>query len=286
MPADALEFARTAAGFWHSTLSPLHGALLAAAIANHGEMPSPTLIDRAFGPDGRERPIAVPAAPARAGWSAWRAAREVGQMMELTTRIGTAKGTFRDKHGRRYLPVEVAGKTGTLSAQTDKGYVGYSWFIGYAPADHPAIAFAVALGNQPQLAHQGDLRGQAHRDRVPRRARRPDREAPPGRPLKPRRRSDLPRLRRRRQPTMCRPLAVVAVVEGRIDWALPRSLYSQARNACSSTNGSRQCRRNAEAARRSYTATPICHGEGCSTASTGAPRSCTRWGSRPGPGSA
>src|SRR6185295_8930874 len=148
VPADALAFARTAAGFWHSTLSPLHGALLAAAIAKHGAMPTPTLIDRTFGPDGRERPATVPAAPPRkvVGMAA---AHEVGQMMELTTRIGTAKGTFRDKHGRRYLPVEVAGKTGTLSALTDKGFVGYSWFVGYAPAEHPSIAFAVALGNQP-----------------------------------------------------------------------------------------------------------------------------------------
>ena len=70
-------------------------------------------------------------------------------MMELTTRIGTAKATFRNKRGQRYLSVEVAGKTGTLSAETDHGYVGYSWFIGYAPADKPAIAFAVVLGNNP-----------------------------------------------------------------------------------------------------------------------------------------
>jgi cell division protein FtsI/penicillin-binding protein 2 len=70
-------------------------------------------------------------------------------MMELTTRIGTAKGTFRNKHGQRYLPVEVAGKTGTLNAETDRGPIGYSWFVGYAPADHPQIAFAVVLGNAP-----------------------------------------------------------------------------------------------------------------------------------------
>ena len=58
-------------------------------------------------------------------------------MMELTTRIGTAKATFHDKRGQRLLPVDVAGKTGTLYAETDRGYVGYSWFVGYAPADHP-----------------------------------------------------------------------------------------------------------------------------------------------------
>jgi cell division protein FtsI/penicillin-binding protein 2 len=76
-------------------------------------------------------------------------AREVGRMMELTTRIGTAKATFNDKKGRRLLAVDVAGKTGTLGAETDHGYVGYSWFVGYAPADHPKIAFAVTLGNHP-----------------------------------------------------------------------------------------------------------------------------------------
>src|SRR4051812_7512468 len=146
VPGDNLEFARTAAGFWHSTLSPMHGALLAAAIANHGEMPAPMLVDRAVDSDGR--PIAQPIATPRHVVDA-AAAREVGRMMELTTRIGTAKGTFRDKRGRRLLPVEVAGKTGTLSAETDRGYVGYSWFIGYAPAEHPAIAFAVVLGNHP-----------------------------------------------------------------------------------------------------------------------------------------
>jgi cell division protein FtsI/penicillin-binding protein 2 len=70
-------------------------------------------------------------------------------MMELTTRIGTAKATFHDRRGRRVLPVDVAGKTGTLSAETDRGYVGYSWFVGYAPAERPAIAFAVVLGNNP-----------------------------------------------------------------------------------------------------------------------------------------
>ena len=146
VPTDDLEFARTAAGFWHSTLSPMHGALLAAAIANRGEMPAPMLIERAVDRDGR--PIVQPMASPRHVVNA-AAAREVGRMMELTTRMGTAKGTFRDKRGRRVLPVEVAGKTGTLSAETDRGYVGYSWFVGYAPAERPTIAFAVVLGNHP-----------------------------------------------------------------------------------------------------------------------------------------
>ena len=146
VPTEDLEFARAAAGFWHSTLSPLHGALLAAAIANQGVMPAPTLVERAYDAEGVGRP--VPITRPRAVVDA-ATAREVGRMMELTTRIGTAKATFRDRRGHRYLNVEVAGKTGTLSAETDKGFVGYSWFVGYAPVDRPRIAFAVALGNHP-----------------------------------------------------------------------------------------------------------------------------------------
>jgi len=57
------------------------------------------------------------------------------------------------------LPVEVAGKTGTLfyrgrpsdpslpSALPGGDQIGYSWFVGFAPADKPAIAFAILLGN-------------------------------------------------------------------------------------------------------------------------------------------
>ena len=146
VPADHLEFARAAAGFWHSTLSPMHGALLAATIANRGDMPAPTLIDSAV--DGAGHPVQLPVASPRHVANA-AAATEVGRMMELTTRIGTAKATFRNKRGQRYLPIEVAGKTGTLAAETDRGPIGYSWFVGYAPAEHPTIAFAVVLGNSP-----------------------------------------------------------------------------------------------------------------------------------------
>jgi penicillin-binding protein A len=147
VPTDnRLELARASAGFWHSTLSPMHGALLAATIANGGAMPAPTLIERAVDASGRAESLPV-ASTRRVADPA--AAAEVGRMMELTTRIGTAKATFRNKRGQRLLPVDVAGKTGTLNAETDRGPIGYSWFVGYAPADRPAIAFAVVLGNAP-----------------------------------------------------------------------------------------------------------------------------------------
>ena len=144
---DRLEFGRTAAGFWHSTLSAMHGALLAATIANRGEMPAPRLIDRIEGADGEFHDLG-PAGAARVVMAP-SVAREIGQMMELTTEMGTARTAFHDRRGHPLLSVAVAGKTGTLSAATDKGQLGYSWFVGYAPALRPQIAFAVVLGNAP-----------------------------------------------------------------------------------------------------------------------------------------
>jgi len=180
IPRDPLEFARAAAGFWHSSLSPLHGALLAATIANRGEMPGAHLIEKAIDGNGARIATKKPAARRVLDPSV---AEQVGKMMQLTTSMGTAKHSFRDRKGHPYLPVEVAGKTGTLfyrgrpqdpslpstlngnpgrvpipsrdaslpaklaGSARAQGQIGYSWFVGFAPADHPTMAFAVLLGN-------------------------------------------------------------------------------------------------------------------------------------------
>ena len=65
-------------------------------------------------------------------------------MMVGTTVSGTARGAFRRRGGHPLLgPVEVAGKTGSLSGTDPEGR--YEWFIGIAPADRPEIAIAVLL---------------------------------------------------------------------------------------------------------------------------------------------
>ena len=54
------------------------------------------------------------------------------------------RSAFRKRNGRPLLgPVEVAGKTGSLSGEDPGGR--YEWFIGTAPADDPRIAIAVVL---------------------------------------------------------------------------------------------------------------------------------------------
>ena len=64
IPRNRLERARMAAGFWHSTLTPLHAALIASAVAGDGELPTPRLVTRLHGPQGQ-----VIDAPARRGIS-------------------------------------------------------------------------------------------------------------------------------------------------------------------------------------------------------------------------
>jgi penicillin-binding protein A len=158
VPREPLEFARTAAGFWHSSLSALHGALLAATVANRGEMPPAHLIERALDAHGTQ--VALPTRLSRRVLDP-SVADQVGRMMQLTTSMGTARRSFRDRRGNPTLPIEVAGKTGTLfyrGRPSDPSLpdgvalpggerLGYSWFVGYAPADKPRISFAILLGN-------------------------------------------------------------------------------------------------------------------------------------------
>jgi penicillin-binding protein A len=146
IPSDRLEFARTAAGFWHTRMSPLHGALIASTIANDGMMPRVSIVDRIVDSSGKvvrqfqPRPFrqVVPRSTARI----------IGQMMLRTVTNGTARRAFHDSHGRSFLPdIQVAGKTGTLTQS--QPYRAYNWWVGYAPLDKPTIAVAALIVNDP-----------------------------------------------------------------------------------------------------------------------------------------
>jgi peptidoglycan glycosyltransferase len=143
VPHDPLEYARASAGFWHSTLSPLHGAVIAATIARGGTTPPVKLVSRIVDAEGSI--IELDGAASQRVISP-EVASVVGNMMVGTTEFGTARLGFHDKHGKKVLPgISVAGKTGSLNRATP--FLSYSWFVGYAPADKPRVAFAVLLGN-------------------------------------------------------------------------------------------------------------------------------------------
>ena len=146
IPDETLEFARTAAGFWHTKLSPLHGALIAATFANGGVMPSAGIIERVYASDGRVRYARASGSHAGRRVLEPDTARAVGRMMLRTVRDGTSREAFRDPRGRPYLNgIEVAGKTGSLSIYNP--YQAFSWWVGFAPADEPRVALAALVIN-------------------------------------------------------------------------------------------------------------------------------------------
>ncbi len=147
IPSDAIERAKVAAGFWNIDMSPVHGAVLASIFATGGMLRPPHVIAQVIGPDGTD----LTPAPPKADRAISRELAElIGQMMVATTTQGTARGSFRDGAGHDYIEgVTVAGKTGSLTGRRSPS-LNYNWFIGYAPADRPEIAFAVLLANEPK----------------------------------------------------------------------------------------------------------------------------------------
>ncbi|HHH27050.1 MAG TPA: penicillin-binding protein, partial [Polyangiaceae bacterium] len=153
VPTDRLEFARTSAGFWHMHMSPLHGALLAATIANHGRMARPTLVDEVIDARGSmtyEAHSAILREVIPEG-----TAQAVAAMMQRTVgRGGTARRYFFDQSGNAFLPgIDAAGKTGTLAGSDP--YRGYTWFVGFAPVNDPEIAVAALVVNEPRWRIKG-----------------------------------------------------------------------------------------------------------------------------------
>jgi len=147
VPESRLERARMAAGFWHSQLSPLHGALLASTIANDGRMPYAALVERIESAKGETLYQRTPRTFRQV--VPRQTAHQAGEMMTRTVTHGTSKKAFWDSKGHPFLPgIAVAGKTGTLSRYNPQRT--YNWWVGYAPVDNPKIAIAVLVVNEPK----------------------------------------------------------------------------------------------------------------------------------------
>lgn len=123
---EPFERARTAAGFWNTYLSPLHGAMIGAAVANGGVMMRPTLIDKYVGPSGNTLQEFEPRVFRRV--MSKPTADTLADLLEGATDFGTARRYFA--HNRSFpKQVEVGGKTGTLSNKDP--YLGFTWFVGF-----------------------------------------------------------------------------------------------------------------------------------------------------------
>lgn len=142
LPEGKLPFARAAAGFVGSRLSPLGAAHLATTVAALGRVLRLALVDHVGSYRVPSRAVVVGRAM-REG-----TARELVKMMEFTIHSGTSHEVFADANGTSYLgDVRVAGKTGTLQDPAEDAMT--SWFIGFAPSRAPRIVVSVMLENGP-----------------------------------------------------------------------------------------------------------------------------------------
>ena len=152
LPVDTLGFARTAAGFWNTTLSPLEAAQLSTTVARGGEPVRPMIVSAVTEANGQPvwTAAASPITMKRAITA--QTAQAVTTMMEHTVVEGTCYRAFHDGKGTAFLPgIAVAGKTGTLT--DDKARRFYTWFTGFAPSKPmpgvKQVAVAVLVVNLP-----------------------------------------------------------------------------------------------------------------------------------------
>jgi len=134
--ASDWEIAATSIGQGHTQVTPLHMAMIAAAIANGGNLMEPYMVDSIETAGGGRR-VEKYLPESYGQVLSTQEAELLGQLMEAVVDYGTATPLA----GYGY---SVAGKTGTAEVE---GRGDNSWFIGYAPVEQPQIAICVLVEN-------------------------------------------------------------------------------------------------------------------------------------------
>jgi len=126
---DPYHWAEVCCGFNRETLmSPIHGAMMAAAIVNGGKLVEPTIIG--YITDDEKNPVYVGSTNIIRQVISQKASQEMKELMAATISSGTCSSTFR---GYRRDPVlsklSIGGKTGSINNKSDE--LRYDWFVGY-----------------------------------------------------------------------------------------------------------------------------------------------------------
>lgn len=127
------DLAMTGFGYGKTQVTPLHMTMITSAIANNGVMMKPRLVDKITNKE--EKVIYESENEILSKATSEKTANEIRDMMVEVVNNGTGQAAFIDW-------VQVAGKTGT--ADKADGNVD-SWFVGFAPAYEPKIAFSIVI---------------------------------------------------------------------------------------------------------------------------------------------
>jgi peptidoglycan glycosyltransferase len=133
---DDVELANAAYGQAETFVTPLQMALVAATIANDGELLQPRLVTALAGRNGTR--VTSPVSMGRVLSAADARAINAAMVQAVEGPLGRRFTT-----GAQVPGVTTAGKSGT--AELGGSGEPHSWFIGFAPAQNPKVAIAVLV---------------------------------------------------------------------------------------------------------------------------------------------
>lgn len=128
--------ALTAIGQGAVAATPLQMAMVAAAVANDGQLAAPALISQITDKDGKV--VSQAGEPVLTQALSQEVAAIVKAMMIQNVKSGGSSYRSLDRNSG-------AGKTGTAQFEVSDGTRVHAWFIGFAPQKNPRIAFAVVM---------------------------------------------------------------------------------------------------------------------------------------------
>lgn len=139
----AYHWAEIASGFnRQTTLSPIHGAMMASAVLNQGRMTNPTMVDRITDEKG-QLVYQKKSGHYRRAMTA-RAAKVLADLMETTVSSGTARKSFRNQRRHKVLSkLHIGGKTGSIYNRTHDAR--FDWFVGFAQEKKGPQQLAIAV---------------------------------------------------------------------------------------------------------------------------------------------
>lgn len=145
-PQDPWSVVTAASGFTlGNTMSPLQGALIAAAVANDGVMMEPYIVDNVV--DAENKSIYSAQTKVASVIMEPQSAEEIRVLMQETVTKGTSRKSFRGAVRKALKDnIEMGGKTGSLTALDPKGKC--DWFVGYALYKDTKIAVAALTINE------------------------------------------------------------------------------------------------------------------------------------------
>jgi cell division protein FtsI/penicillin-binding protein 2 len=141
--ADTWQILQTSIGQGQTQITPIHNAMMTAAIANGGTLMKPYLIDRVENVGGDVVKKFMPQS-----YGNLMTAEESTALTEYMRAVVT-EGTGSALRTDAYT---VAGKTG--SAEFEKAKETHAWFIGFSPVEHPKVVISV-------IVEEGGSGGQA-----------------------------------------------------------------------------------------------------------------------------